>query len=125
MRLSKTFSFDAAHKIPGYDGPCANIHGHSWTWELVVIGKIDPSTGMVMDFKKLKEIGEGYNKILDHKFLNDIMRMPTAENIAKYLYQQIQYEMKIFPNIQLQEVNVWEQPTSKATYSHFDEEKSQ
>ena len=30
IRLTKEFSFEAAHALDGYDGPCREIHGHSY-----------------------------------------------------------------------------------------------
>ena len=48
-----------AHALYGYDGPCKNIHGHSYRLEVTLIGepKNDSAVaknGMVMDFTDLK-----------------------------------------------------------------------
>lgn len=61
IRITKKFHFEAAHALAGYDGPCSNIHGHSYELSLTVLGKpIDqpdsPKHGMVLDFKELKQI---------------------------------------------------------------------
>ena len=61
IRLSKEFTFDMAHALLGYDGLCKNIHGHSYTLVVTVIGspvKDDesPKNGMLIDFKDLKNI---------------------------------------------------------------------
>ncbi len=50
-----------AHALYGYDGPCKNIHGHSYQLEVTIGGepRNDPSHpkhGMVMDFSDLKQI---------------------------------------------------------------------
>ena len=50
-----------AHLLEGYDGPCSNVHGHSYKLEVTVIGfpitdKTHPKYGMVMDFGQLKSI---------------------------------------------------------------------
>lgn len=68
IRLSKTFPFEMAHALYGYDGPCKNIHGHSYVMQVTVIGEpiLDPAhvkNGMVMDFSDLKKIVK--NKIVD------------------------------------------------------------
>ena len=50
-----------AHALYGYDGPCRNIHGHSYGLEVSVLGKplqhdSHPKNGMVIDFSELKHI---------------------------------------------------------------------
>lgn len=61
IRLTKEFSFEAAHALDGYDGPCREIHGHSYRLFVTVRGlpseeTRDPKCGMVMDFGVLKRI---------------------------------------------------------------------
>jgi 6-pyruvoyltetrahydropterin/6-carboxytetrahydropterin synthase len=61
IRLTKIFTFEMAHALPGYLGACKNIHGHSYRLEVTIIGSpLDypghPNNGMVMDFKELKKI---------------------------------------------------------------------
>jgi 6-pyruvoyltetrahydropterin/6-carboxytetrahydropterin synthase len=61
IRVTKEFRFEAAHALMGYDGPCKNIHGHSYELSVTVIGSpvSDPASaklGMVMDFGDLKKI---------------------------------------------------------------------
>jgi len=93
-------SFCAAHRLfnPAWSdeenkrvfGKCNNPngHGHNYTVEVAVTGKIPPETGMVIDLKVLAEIIEReLIDRVDHKHLNhdvDFMRgiIPTAENIA-------------------------------------------
>ncbi|MFZ4521669.1 MAG: 6-pyruvoyl trahydropterin synthase family protein [Bacteroidales bacterium] len=61
IRVTKEFRFEAAHALMGYDGPCKNVHGHSYELSVTVIGTpvTDTSSsklGMVMDFGDLKKI---------------------------------------------------------------------
>ncbi len=61
IRLSKEFNFDMAHALLNYDGLCKNIHGHSYTLVVTVIGSPvqdegSPKNGMLIDFKDLKNI---------------------------------------------------------------------
>jgi 6-pyruvoyltetrahydropterin/6-carboxytetrahydropterin synthase len=61
IRISKEFNFDMAHALLNYDGLCKNIHGHSYTLVVTVIGspiqeKGSPKNGMLIDFKDLKTI---------------------------------------------------------------------
>ena len=61
IRLTKEFSFEAAHALDGYDGPCREIHGHSYRLFVTVKGipaenPGNPKCGMVLDFGVLKRI---------------------------------------------------------------------
>lgn len=61
IRITKEFSFEAAHALRGYDGPCRNIHGHSYQLSVTVSGdpvtnSESPKRGMIMDFSELKTI---------------------------------------------------------------------
>lgn len=54
MRVSKAFEFDSAHYLPGYDGKCANLHGHRWKIVVEFKGPI-LENGMVIDFTIIKQ----------------------------------------------------------------------
>ena len=61
IRITKEFKFEMAHALMGYDGPCRNIHGHSYELKVTVSGhpvsdENHPKLGMVMDFGELKKI---------------------------------------------------------------------
>lgn len=61
ISITKEFSFEAAHALEGYDGPCRNIHGHSYKLYVTITGTpladpASPKKGMVMDFSDLKKI---------------------------------------------------------------------
>ena len=61
IRVTKEFRFEAAHALKGYDGPCKNVHGHSYELSVTVIGtpitdRMSTKLGMVMDFGDLKKI---------------------------------------------------------------------
>jgi len=76
---------------------CNNIngHGHNYVLEITVAGEINPSTGYVIDLKKLKKlIRENVLLKVDHKHLNfdtDFLagKIPTAENIAVGIWRQL------------------------------------
>ena len=100
--------FNAAHRLhnPNWSdeknqavfGKCnnPNYHGHNYQLEVKVIGDVDPETGFVMDVKILKDLIK--QKVLnryDHKNLNldvdDFKGInPTAENIARVVFNNIQ-----------------------------------
>lgn len=75
IRLTKEFAFEAAHALDGYDGPCREIHGHSYRLFVTVKGTPsqaadDPKCGMVVDFGVLKRIvHEEILARLDHAFV--------------------------------------------------------
>lgn len=61
IRITKAYKFDMAHALPGHDGLCKNIHGHSYELLVTLIGEPindqnSPKNGMVIDFKDLKKI---------------------------------------------------------------------
>jgi len=118
--ISVREDFSSAHNLRGYKGKCESLHGHNWQVEVVVSSKKLDKTGMVMDFKKLKEIVYSAIKDLDHKYLNDIPYFkkvnPTSENIARYIFNKIKPLVKK-ESVALKNVSVWESQGSKATYS--------
>ena len=75
IRLTKEFTFEAAHSLEGYDGACREIHGHSYRLFVTIKGEpscdaYDPKQGMVMDFGLLKRIvNEQIISRLDHAFI--------------------------------------------------------
>ncbi len=61
IRITKRFRFEAAHALWAYDGPCKNIHGHSYQLFVTVQGcplndPGSPKHGMIIDFSVLKKI---------------------------------------------------------------------
>ncbi|MFP4619996.1 MAG: 6-pyruvoyl trahydropterin synthase family protein [Bacteroidales bacterium] len=72
IRVTKEFNFEIAHALWNYDGPCKNLHGHSYKLFVTVMGTpIDdpshPKNGMVIDFGDLKRIvNEEVVEPLDH-----------------------------------------------------------
>ena len=99
--------FNAAHRLHNPDwsseknqevfGKCNNPHYHGHNYELIikVVGEVNQETGYVVDTKILSDIIQ--KEILlpfDHKNLNlDVEEFknlnPTAENIAKVIYQKL------------------------------------
>jgi len=79
VRVTKQFSFEMAHALMDYDGPCKNIHGHSYRLDVTVAGYPiveagNPKLGMVIDFGQLKSIvNEAVLNIFDHStVLNEL-----------------------------------------------------
>jgi 6-pyruvoyltetrahydropterin/6-carboxytetrahydropterin synthase len=80
-------------------GKCVNLHGHNYTLDVVVAGKIDDASGYVMDLKRLSEVI--YQQIIrdvDHRNLNTDVPwleglIPTAENLAVAFWERLQREL--------------------------------
>lgn len=95
MRLYIKRKFAAAHWLPGYEGPCSRLHGHTFLAEVWLEGPVDPESGMVVDFKEAKDIIDRY----DHQCLNYLPEFqtspPTAENIALSLFMRIPRAVRV------------------------------
>ena len=112
--LKLEHQFSSAHQLThAYDKKCNDsLHGHNWK-VLVEIKTDKLVNGMVIDFTKLKEI---INK-LDHKNLNDILNFePTAENISKYIYDEIDLLEPSGQRSWLVKITLWEADKASITY---------
>ncbi len=139
IRLTKEFKFEMAHALLGYDGPCKNIHGHSYYLYVTIAGNIlhddaSPLNGMVMDFGDLKKIvvTEIVDKV-DHALalydktptsIIDSLKthynlmltpyQPTCENLIADFAFRIQ--KKLPPHISLYSLKLCETVTSYAEW---------
>lgn len=91
IRITKEFKFEMAHVLKGYDGPCRNVHGHSYELKVTLIGNPvtdtnNPKLGMVMDFGDLKAIvKEQIVDVFDHALvLNKAMPAEVIETLGKH-----------------------------------------
>jgi 6-pyruvoyltetrahydropterin/6-carboxytetrahydropterin synthase len=140
VRISKEFNFDMAHALLGYDGLCRNIHGHSYTLVVTVIGKplqdaASPKIGMLIDFKDLKNIirkqiidrfdhalvlnSASPKDLLDLLFKNYdkivlLDYQPTTENLIADMAESIQTLLPL--NLKLFSLRLRETPTSYAEW---------
>lgn len=114
IRVTKQFHFEMAHALLDYDGPCKNIHGHSYQLNVTVKGKVKTNTsdsdeGMVVDFGVIKKIVKDMVvDVFDHalvlnekakidvsnfEFMNKLIRVPyqpTCENMLIHFAKTIQ-----------------------------------
>jgi 6-pyruvoyltetrahydropterin/6-carboxytetrahydropterin synthase len=106
VSVTRRYRFPAAHVLrnPALSdaenarlyGKCANPngHGHSYALEITVAGPIDPGSGQVVDPLWLDElVGERVVARFGHRLLNDDpafqVRVPTAENIARFVEAEL------------------------------------
>ena len=99
IRLTKEFRFESAHVLLGYDGPCRNIHGHSYKMAVTVIGeplidKSSPKNGMVMDFGLLKKI---VNDTIVDQFDHALIISSDAPGIANGDWNKVSEKLIIVP----------------------------
>ncbi len=104
-RLEVELHFAAAHRLPRYDGPCFRMHGHNYRFFVVLEGAVDPHTGMVADFGRVKDIvQEHVLSRVDHRTMNDLLENPTAENIARWIYEVLAPRLEGLVEIRLFEI---------------------
>jgi 6-pyruvoyltetrahydropterin/6-carboxytetrahydropterin synthase len=121
IRVTKEFNFEMAHALQNYDGPCRNIHGHSYKLFVTVIGEpisdvSQAKLGMLIDFGDLKKlVVDKIVNVFDHAFVLNKMAginfsehahemfsntiyvdyQPTCENLAIDFAQRIQPELPV------------------------------
>lgn len=106
VKISREFSFEAAHYIPNHKGACKTLHGHTYEGEVVVSSEDLDDMGMVIDYGDLKVIiAESIEDKYDHSCLNDHFEQPTAEVMVGFIFEEIQMNLAIdYPNIKLERV---------------------
>lgn len=113
-KISKQFSFSASHILDGLppEHPCSRLHGHNYVITVHLKSEQLNTVGFVKDYRELDSVKRYIDEQLDHRHLNDIFPFnPTAENIAKYLYDVFR---KDIPEIYAVEVS--ETPKTTAIY---------
>ena len=103
VRLIHEFRFEAAHLLPKVpEGhKCRRLHGHSFRFDVVVEGDVDPARGYLIDYGDIKKICDPIVRQLDHYYLNDIegLSNPTAEMISKWLWDRIKPQLPLLATI--------------------------
>jgi 6-pyruvoyltetrahydropterin/6-carboxytetrahydropterin synthase len=86
IRITKSFTFEMAHALPGHDGPCKHIHGHTYELFVTIMGipekdPASPKHGMIMDFKDLKSmVRKAVTGEFDHAL---VLRKDSAPALLK------------------------------------------
>lgn len=84
----KRIEIAGSHSLSlSYASKCENLHGHNWIITIYCRSAKLNDDGMVVDFKHIKDKIHGY---LDHGNFNELLPFnPTAENIARWVTEQI------------------------------------
>lgn len=107
LQVTKTFDFDAAHFLPNYYGKCEKLHGHTYNLHVTIEGELGEN-GLLIDFVILKKIvKERVLNQLDHSHLNDLIPVPSAENIAIWIWEQL-VDLKSHLKTELEDPNLSE-----------------
>lgn len=138
LQITKIFHFETAHAIHGYEGPCKNIHGHSYELHVTVScndtdTEYIPAPGFILDFKELKKVVNiAVVENFDHKLVvsNDFLvknpdlhkqpnlvvwqMEPTAENLLIYIRKAI--ENKFSQDFTLMALKLYETKDSYAEW---------
>jgi 6-pyruvoyltetrahydropterin/6-carboxytetrahydropterin synthase len=146
IRVTKEFKFEMAHALWNYDGPCRNVHGHSYRLFVTISGvplndPKNPKNGMVMDFTDLKDIvrkeiisvfdhAVTVSRNFDKKKTETIARMfgntvlvdyqPTCENLVADFAGRI--ESQLPSRIKLHSLKLYETANSFAEWHASDNE---
>ena len=106
FEVTREIHFCYGHRLPNHQGKCRHLHGHNARVLITLAAKQLDSLGMVIDFSEIKlRLGAWINEHLDHRMLLHredplvaVLRQhdepvfvmdnsPTAENIARLLYE--------------------------------------
>ena len=113
-------TFAAGHALRNYRGKCENVHGHNYRCQVTVEGEQLDEVGLLVDFVELKRVVHSVLDRLDHVWLNDFPPFdtinPSAENIAKYIYDEVLAGLGKRDGVRLAYVKLWETDTSSAIY---------
>ena len=87
MTVAKRFRWEAAHRLPWHDGPCDNLHGHSYRMTVELEG-IPDERGMLIDFQDVKRVLAPLVDAWDHAILvaetDDELRRIVAQTDWKH-----------------------------------------
>ena len=121
FQVSVEETFSAGHALRGYRGKCENVHGHNYRVRVTIAGPQLDSIGLLVDFTELKRVVREIIAGLDHQFINDLAPFqsvnPSAENLAKYFYDQVSGNVKgLPPGARVTDAIIWETDTAHAQY---------
>jgi len=113
-------TFAAGHALRNYKGKCENVHGHNYRCQVTVAGEQLDEIGLLVDFVELKKVVHGVIDRMDHQWLNEFppfdVLNPSAENIAKFIYDEVSLGLKTQGTVRIGAVKLWETDTASATY---------
>ena len=144
MKIVKIIQWDMGHRVLHHKSICKGLHGHRYKAEICISGNLVAQSGvseegMVVDFADIKKISQDFiQQKLDHAFMvwerdDELLSFfnnskghkavivsftPTAENVAAYIFCELQnkFKDKYKTGLHLHSVKLWETPSSYALY---------
>jgi 6-pyruvoyltetrahydropterin/6-carboxytetrahydropterin synthase len=138
LKIMRRVTFCAGHRLLGHEGKCNNLHGHNYVAEFHVTGQQQDEIGRILDFKLLKDKCKGWlDEHWDHAFLlwerdenalaavrscephriYELPYNPTAENLARYLLEEVCPKLLSGTGATAQRIVIWESEESYAEVS--------
>jgi 6-pyruvoyltetrahydropterin/6-carboxytetrahydropterin synthase len=114
--------FSSGHYLRNYHGRCENPHGHNYKVRVTLIGAALDQTGLLLDFKMLKQVMRPVIDRIDHQMLNDLEPFntlnPSAENLAHYFWEQTNEQLAEMTagRVRVKDCTIWETDTTSATF---------
>lgn len=113
-------TFAAGHALRNYHGKCENVHGHNYRCQVTLEGQQLDSIGLLVDFVELKRVVHSVLDRMDHQWLNEFPPFdainPSAENMARYIYQEVHAGLQTKIGVCIASVKLWETDTCSAMY---------
>ncbi|NQU67460.1 MAG: 6-carboxytetrahydropterin synthase [Candidatus Marinimicrobia bacterium] len=145
MKVVKIIQWDMGHRVLNHRSVCKGLHGHRYRAEICFKGNLvaeegSSEEGMVVDFSDIKKLALSLiQDKLDHGFMvwdkdEELMEFfrsseghkpvfvpftPTAENVAKFIFDQLDGKLQDIygTGLQLHSVKLWETPSSCAIFT--------
>ncbi|MFO0923076.1 MAG: 6-carboxytetrahydropterin synthase [Pirellulales bacterium] len=138
LEIMRRIKFCAGHRLHQHGGKCEHFHGHNYVADFFVQGDQQDAVGRVVDFAELKTRFKGWlDEFWDHSFLIHVDDLnakqalemvkpsryfvmpynPTAENMAKYLLEEVCPKILVGTGGRAVRVRIWETDESYAEAS--------
>jgi len=130
VTLRKQGSFDAAHRLLKYKGKCNQLHGHTWKWDLIIVGTLgDDASGIFVDFAEIKDMMNMFDhcvvlntsdplaNVLPERTDGVVMfpNEPTCEFLTWWFILRLAKELRVNGDILEIHLTLWETETSSCT----------
>lgn len=119
LKITKQFTFHAAHRDAEADDQCGRLHGHTYKLEITVEGQHRYGDQMMLHGDALKEIYASWiSPHVDHHYLNETLAPinPTMENTVMWANHQVRkgLEAMLLGDDLVITTRLWETPTMHA-----------
>jgi len=134
-RITRRYTFCAAHQYwnNNWDesknkqefGPDIYVHGHNYTVEVTVAGKVNPENGFIINLNILDEIVNEIINMLDHRQIEKDIdwfkgKQPSSENLSIFIGEKINPQISKFTKLNC--VRIYETPRIFTDYYGPDKE---